>query len=925
VNSTADLPDNDINDAICADANGDCTLRAAIQNANKTSNKDTIEFNISGSAPFVVSVLDVMEPIEQPLILDGRTQTGYTDAPLIEIDGSSLVEGKNGIQLIGSSTGSEIYGLSIGGFKRLEVSPFSFGFGVLANTGNHIIQSNYIGIKPDGTTVNSNTGGGLYFNNNGGNQIGGTQPNQGNVISGNGVGGLTFEGSTTNSAATNNIIEGNLIGTDASGTLIKGNRFNVQFINAPNNIIGGNTAAARNIISGANASDDNTIGIGITITGSESYGNTIIGNFIGTDITGTQSIPNVRGGIFMLFGANNNLIGTDAVGEGNLISGNGFYGIYLQGGVGIDPVTSNSFKGNFIGVDITGNVALSNGRGIMMLTGEINSNIIGGTTPNSKNVISGNSSAGIAIFSGENNQILGNYIGTNASGTIALTNSTGIDLRSGNNSVGGSANGSRNIISGNYIGIEISGITSSGCAIKGNYIGLNASGTAALANTTGISLIASANNTVIGGPNLSDRNIISGNAIRGLSISGASHTIQNNYIGINPDGNGIIKNGNEGIRFNGTSTGTQVSENTISGNGTVSTTALNVNFNAANNLHFFSNKVGVLPDGITGVVNIGNGLFFNSSSNNIIGGASEIEGNIIGNHNLNAIAMAGASSNNTVSYNKIGVGLDGLTEIGNTIIGISISGANTGNTISHNMIANNDRGVVLQASGGIPSQVTISENSMYNNSVTGIDLVGTTANDVDDADAGVNNLQNTPEISSINYLGGDAIEITYAVPSSVTNSAYPLLIEFFGAVSGQGKFFIDSDSYTAPGSKTNTINLPSGYNANDYNNIVATATDANGNTSEFGISINYTLSVLQVKNQSAKLYPNPVSDRLFLQFSSSDTYNLKIVNILGQLVLTENNVTSSRALNVSNLSKGLYFLNITSENNEKQTIKFIKN
>lgn len=114
------------------------------------------------------------------------------------------------------------------------------------------------------------------------------------------------------------------------------------------------------------------------------------------------------------------------------------------------------------------------------------------------------------------------------------------------------------------------------------------------------------------------------------------------------------------------------------------------------------------------------------------------------------------------------------------------------------------KGVVLDPALGIPTRVTISKNSMYNNSVIGIDLLGTTANDVDDADIGVNNLQNTPEISTINYFKGGAIEITYAVSSSLTNSAYPLLVEFFGAVSGQGKFFISSDSYTTPGSKTIT-------------------------------------------------------------------------------------------------------------------------
>jgi trimeric autotransporter adhesin len=562
VNSTADLPDININDSVCVDAQGNCTLRAAIQNANKTSNKDIIEFDISGNAPFTITVTDVMQPIQQPIIIDGRTQLDYINSPIIEIDGSNLPEGKNGIQLIGSSTGSEIYGLSIGGFKRLGVSPLSFGYGVLSNTGNHIFQSNYIGIKPDGTTVNSNTGGGLYFNNTGGNIIGGTQPNQGNVISGNGVGGLTFQGTTTNSAATNNLVQGNLIGTDATGTLNKGNRFNVQFIDAPNNILGGNTAAARNIISGSKASDDNSVGTGIAIAGMESYGNKIIGNYIGTDITGMQAITNVRGGVLILDGANNNSIGTDNPGEGNLISGNGQYGVYLQGSVST-PVVTNTIKGNYIGVDAIGNTALPNLVGIMMLIGENNNNVIGGTNVNSRNVISGNTSGGIVILSGNNNQILGNYIGTNALGTTAISNNVGITLESGNNSVGGQTAGSRNVISGNSIGVDISQSTSSGSLVKGNYIGLNTSGTSAIGNAIGISLSSSSTNSVIGGASSLDRNIISGNSNIGITVSGTSHNIQNNYIGLNPSGNGIIKNGTDGLRFTGTLTNTQVFETVL--------------------------------------------------------------------------------------------------------------------------------------------------------------------------------------------------------------------------------------------------------------------------------------------------------------------------------------------------------------------------
>src|SRR5690606_37548904 len=265
------------------------------------------------------------------------------------------------------------------------------------------------------------------------------------------------------------------------------------------------------------------------------------------------------------------------------------------------------------------------------------------------------------------------------------------------------------------------------------------------------------------------------------------------------------------------------------------------------------------------------------------------------------------------------------TNIGNGSSGIEISGDIVGGTIANNIIANSPRGVYLNPSSGIATQIRISQNSIYNNAILGIDLGGATTNDVGDADAGVNNLQNTPEISTITYMGGDQIEITYAVSSSVANSAYPLLIQFFGALNGQGKFFIDSDSYTAPGAKTITIDLPSGYDPSDYENIVATATDANGNTSEFGVNVNYTLSVSHFENQMVKFYPNPVADKLFIQSPSSRNFNLKLVNSLGQLVMSQESNSASAELNLSSLSSGLYFLNIADDNKNSQTIKIIKN
>ncbi|WP_117880023.1 T9SS type A sorting domain-containing protein [Aureibaculum luteum] len=923
VNTIDDFLDVNLNDAICADKNGNCTFRAALQNANKTSNKDIVNFNISGSAPFTIAITeDILPDILQPVIIDGRTQPQYTinHTPVIEIS-NTFLQYSNGIKLIGNSSGSELYGLCVVNFARMTQYPYSFGYGIISSTANHIIQSNYIGLRADGKTVGGNTGGGLSLGYLGGHLVGGTQPFQGNVISGNPSFGLNISGSSLNSfQSSNNIIQGNLIGTDATGTLNRGNKFNVQIVDSYNNTLGGHTPQARNVISGANATDDATVGTGIAISGTQSYNNAIIGNYIGTDITGTKSIPNARGGVLILFGANTNRIGTDGSGEGNIISGNGQYGVYLQGGT-TDPVISNLIRGNYIGVDATGNVALPNSIGIMMLTGENNNNIIGGTTANSKNVISGNASDGITILSGKNNQIIGNYIGTNALGTLAIPNYTGIYLEDSNNSIGGQAAGNRNIISGNSIGIEISESTSSGSSIIGNYIGLNASGNRALPNATGISLHSSSTNSTIGGANPLDKNIISGNSNIGIFVSGTSHNIQNNYIGLNSDGNGIIKNGNEGLRLNGTLTNTKVSENTISGNGTTSNTSKNVYFNSANEVHFFRNKVGTLPDGNSLLTNIGVGLTMNNSNNNSIGGTTVAEGNIIGNHNLNGILLISNSNNNTFSNNNIGVGSDGSTNIGNSINGIVITGNNTKNKVSNNTITNNQNGVIISTTSGVPTQVTISKNSIYNNSVLGIDLEGTASNDVNDADTGANILQNSPEISAINYLGNVSVEVTYNVPSAVTNSAYPITVEFFGADNGQGKKYISTDIYTLPGAKTVTLSLPNGFEQNDYNNIVGTATDENGNTSEFGTSVNYSLGISKFENNTAKIFPNPTRDLLTIQSNFNETLTIEVFDVYGKNVMNQKMINT---MNVSSLASGVYLLKIKDENGGIKSAKMIK-
>src|SRR5262249_34520452 len=133
---------------------------------------------------------------------------------------------------------------------------------------------------------------------------------------------------------------------------------------------------------------------------------------------------------------------------------------------------------------------------------------------------------------------------------------------------------------------------------------------------------------------------------------------------------------------------------------------------------------------------------------------------------------------------------------------------------------------------------TATQNSIFQNAGLGIDLAptGMTPNDSSDADSGSNNLQNFPEDSS-STLSGGLLNVRYQVPSSTTNSTYPLRVEFFKADSDgeEGRFYIGFDTFTAAnfnaGSKTIKIARPAFLAPGDK--LVGTATDAAGNTSEF--------------------------------------------------------------------------------------------
>ena len=404
------------------------------------------------------------------------------------------------------------------------------------------------------------------------------------------------------------------------------------------------------------------------------------------------------------------------------------------------------------------------------------------------------------------NVIEGNFIGTNAAGTSALANgSDGINIQNGalNNTIGGLTStpgtGAGNVISGNgQNGIHILNVSGHSNLIQGNLIGLAANGTTALGNGNGGAVMVDSG-AIIGGIDPLARNIISANAQAGvwLSNSGSNHgvVIQGNYIGTDLTGTVARGNGTSGVLI-GSAPGTILggttvgAGNVISGNGYIG--GVNVFGNSGAGVLIQGNKIGVGADGATPLGNLGVGVGLDAPfGNSTVGGTSAGAGNIIANNSL--------------------AGVEVSTTVGNAIEG----------------------------------------NSIYSNGQLGIDLGsnGVTANDLVplDPDSGPNNLQNFPVLTGV-ASGASGTTVTGTLNSTATST---FIIELFSnAVGdpsgfGEGQVFLGRTSVTtnSSGDGAFTLTLPIVLSTGQV--VTATATDAGGNTSEFsaGVPVSNTLVV----------------------------------------------------------------------------------
>jgi len=367
-----------------------------------------------------------------------------------------------------------------------------------------------------------------------------------NVIAGLVING--FEGSGVkiivdppeSGTATGNIVRGCYIGTDPAGRESVGNGLYGVLITRNRtqaNLIGGTAPTDRNVISGNRSN-----GIELDFP---TFGNLILGNYIGTTADGLNALPNGGAGVFVS-GARDNVIGGREPGAGNLISGNSGSGVQIVG------IFGNHVQGNWIGTDATGRRALPNGGDGVTLIGGAHSNLIGGDAEAARNVISGNAQNGVRIADAFSNRIAGNIIGLDPAMTQAVPNgASGILVTAGarENLIGGLEPSSGNVIAGN----SGDGITlargASGTQIIGNLIGTtDREGTSRRPNGGHGIAILGAQRTTIGGAALAAANTIAYNARAGISIAeGEGTPSRGNRIGCNA----FFANGGLGIDLGG--------------------------------------------------------------------------------------------------------------------------------------------------------------------------------------------------------------------------------------------------------------------------------------------------------------------------------------------------------------------------------------
>jgi hypothetical protein len=553
-----------------------------------------------------------------------------------------------------------------------------------------------------------------------------------------------------------NLVEDNFIGADPTGNAPMSNLAGIVVEGRVNRV-------ASNLISGNRA-------VGVFLAGDQ---NTVVGNKVGTDWTGSRALAN-RTGICVQ--GQSNWIGSEGdenvshYGR-NLISGN------LSSGVLIASGSDNGVAGNYIGTDSSGTAILGNEVGVWVLG---QSNWIGAKgSETAGNVISGNHFDGVRL-SGDENTAAGNRIGTDAGGRIPLGNNVGIFVegqasRIGTNDQVVQDEAHRNVISGNataglLVSPDLRATTDRSTAVAGNFIGTDATGRQALGNTgVGVGLD--------GGPSKLIGNLVSANG-EGVLIGSDNNEVTQNLIGTDitgarPLGNGSSVSPGREAQFREIAV---TSTRPVLVGGRIQLMVVELRT-------FKSVAIARDPPDLSP---IGNGITVNGMGN-VIGGT--------------------ATSANTIAFNR-GAGVVVLTPF--------------------------DGPAAVRSSGGqvLPGN-SIRANSIFANGALGIDLQGdgVTFNDVGDADF----LQNFPVLAAVRGWGGhtEVIGSLDSLPDTTFTLDFYASAAADASGFGEGQRYLGSATVTTDDSGNAGFDVTLDTKTTPNEVISATATNPDGATSEY--------------------------------------------------------------------------------------------
>ncbi|MDB5351700.1 MAG: conserved repeat protein [Planctomycetota bacterium] len=499
--------------------------------------------------------------------------------------------------------------------------------------------------------------------------------------------------------------------------------------------------------------------------------------------------------------------------------------------VKIDGTTQPGYAGQPV-IEIDGSNAGVGANGLRLDTGNIMIRAL---------AINRFRSSGIRIESGQDTVQLC-FIGTTPAGNTAAANGNyGIFVDGGaNNIIGGfdtKLGALGNVISGNTGGgINLFNSGASNNVIVGNFIGTDVSGARALPNTgNGISIVGGAFNQ-IGGQTAGQSNVISGNTGDGVSILGASArntSLVANFIGV--DGNPIGSPG-------GGSSGGNIA-----------------------------------------VANGGAGIAITGAPQTFIGGTGPESTNIISGNKGAGVAIVGGDTT-IIRGNILGADATGVKGLGNLGAGVSINGgdgsqiggtlAGAGNIIAFNGKTFQSGGVNIFSGRRIP----ILSNSIFGNFGLGTILFNVggqpVANDGGDPDQGPNDLQNYPVLTKVATAAGRTL--IQGSLNSQPNTTYT--VQFFSNVSkdpsnfGEGQTLLGQTQVTTDSNGIADINitLPTPSVIGQF--ISATATDSQGNTSEFALDIQVVKANQANLSVAIAASPNPAT------LGSDLTYTITVVN-----------------------------------------------